>query len=748
MLTTEQFSLFEQALTQPLGQSFRAAEQEVLIHKGILLSLYQERNARAISILIHAAHSSPHPSICSSSVALLVELAQKHHADALEGLFDLAIDHDVQEALTQVRSASFQSSRNATQAIFNLFSGRYPEYRQLDPHNAILTDFFFNRMNIHLQERLLSAAIKANLREWLILVNALRSTHPSAISDLIAAFGHFSIEHQKLTLHWLNQFAHLESPAWEDAICQIFIQNESSLALDLARQESFFPSSPIQAALFHFLSGDWNSYTQLDFNHALLIQAYETASHPVRKRILEMSRLSGRQEWMTGLSSAARIVWLDDLNDPDWEITLSTLRAAQRFDELWRLAQLAPPLWSARLITELAAAQWKPQFSSEESHWQRLVTSSASCLQNKPKIQPTSVWRSPSPDTTCLAFCPQAALIAAGGSDSSIYLWDATPSHGLLTRLGSPVAQARAAAFSPDGEYLVVASGDHALRTYRLKDAKLIKTMEGHSALVRNLVFTPDGRAVISASFDGTLRAWRFPQGQLLNTIDLGKTEIFSLALSPDGLILLHAGSDPTVTARTWPGADLLFRLVGHEDTVTNLTAAPGGQVAASASRDRQIIVWNYLAGRRLSQFNSGEDLTTQLSFHPVRPVLLVGSLQGFFTIRSITTGASLAQVRGHTSAVTGLATDPSGSCIFTSSQDGVLCQWDLRVFMAVYQSQSSSHLDQTALSALQKAVQPGSADHNWLSFMLDLLRWRQQFDIQIDESPHILPVGEFDIQL
>lgn len=749
MLTPQQFTLYEQLLSQSTVESFsEPRDKEELVHKGILLTLYQESSPKSIALLIQAAHTSPYPPVRSACISLLGDLSQKKHSAALEGLFDLAVTHNQLEALAQIRSASLLSTRNSVQAIYYLLSGQVPEYRHLDPHNTILTEFFFNRMDGELQERLLKAAGKANLKDWLILVYALRPNHPEPLMDLVVSFGNFSIEHQKLSLFWLNQFAKLESSACEDAICQIFIQNESTLALELAKQEGYFPNSPVQAALFYFLSNNWQAYTQLDFNHALISRAYETASHPVRKRILEVSRLSGRQEWMNSLSSAARIVWLDDLNDPDWEITLRTLSQAQRYDELWRLAQLAPPLWSARLISELNTANWHPPSTPDEQRWQHLVTASSACLGQQPKIQPLAVWRSPSPDISCLALNSQANLIAAGGSESSIYLWETGHQHTLVARLGSPVAQMRSLAFSPDGEFLVVAPGDHALRTFRLKDTKLIKTMEGHTALVHNLVFHPDGRSLISASFDGSLRTWRFPQGQLLNTIDLGKTEVFGLAVSPDGLILIHAGSDQAVNVRRWPSGEALFHLTGHQDTVINLSSAPNGPVVASASRDRQMMVWNYLAGRRLAQFSSGGEPTTQMMFHPTHPVLIIGGLQGSLSIRSMTSGASLAQIKGHTAAITGLVTDSSGARIFTSSLDGVICLWDLRVFLAVRQPQSHTLVGISALTSLQKSCQAKSAEYDWLEFMMEMIRWRQQFDIQIDEAPMVMSIGEFDIQL
>lgn len=749
MLTPDQFSMYERCLFEADGfANIGSIESTRLLQKGILLSFFQDNSPQAIDLLFQTAHASPLIEIRSTAIQLLAELAAKGQSSAIQGLFNLVIFHDQPEAIPYIRSLQLSSPDHINQTIFYLLSGQSPEFRQVDPNLSLLTNFYFNHASESLQERLTAAASRINLTDWVLFVTFLQKPDDETLSNLVTTFPQLSPGIQNTIYFWLTHFARNGSQACKDILCQFFIQNDSAQALEIMKEEKFTPSNPIQLALFFFLSNNWDAYTKVDFNHAFLAQAFELAAPPLRKRILDASRTSGHQEWLTGLSTAARTIWIGDLSDPDWQVTLTKLMKAGRDDELWRLAQSAPPRWSARLINELAKKGWQPSDGCNDESWASLKTQAEKCLSTPLSIKPAQVWRSPSSDLLCLAFDSRQTSLACGGSDGTIYIWDTQHEPRLINRLSSSAAQIRQLAFSPDGSYLVSAHGDHMLRIFRLDDGRLIKIMEGHTALVRSLVFHPDGRSLVSAGFDGTLRLWRFPQGQLLRTFTLGKTEVMGIALSSDGKTLLHAGSDQTVTSRQWPSGEPVQFLKDHSDTILSLACSPHAPVVASCGRDQKLLVWNYQSSRILSSTKLDETTLSQLQYHPSQAILLGGTMNGNFVIRSASTGASLAEIRGHSSSITGLVSNQTGEQIFTASLDGMICQWDLRYFLAVNQLQLISSSSFASYSKMAKESQVHSPERAWMEFVVALDQKRQQFDIQIDEVPVIMPVGEFDIQL
>jgi hypothetical protein len=47
----------------------------------------------------------------------------------------------------------------------------------------------------------------------------------------------------------------------------------------------YAPRNSVQRALFYFLTGRWEEYESLDFDHAFLRTAYETGGEQLRGRI-------------------------------------------------------------------------------------------------------------------------------------------------------------------------------------------------------------------------------------------------------------------------------------------------------------------------------------------------------------------------------------------------------------------------------------------------------------------------------
>jgi hypothetical protein len=60
----------------------------------------------------------------------------------------------------------------------------------------------------------------------------------------------------------------------------------------------YAPRDSVQRALFYFLTGRWEEYESLDFDHAYLRTAYETGDERLRGRIAQRARCDGRVEWI------------------------------------------------------------------------------------------------------------------------------------------------------------------------------------------------------------------------------------------------------------------------------------------------------------------------------------------------------------------------------------------------------------------------------------------------------------------
>src|SRR5207245_6233748 len=134
--------------------------------------------------------------------------------------------------------------------------------------------------------------------------------------------------------------------------------------------------------------------------------------------------------------------------------------SSNRWDDLWRLAQEAPPSRSAVILQRLKRARWRP------------------------------------PDEDCLGF-EELTRLAKN--------WKKTDFSRLIflkATLAGHSHEIRCLAFSPSERILASGSADNTVRLWNLPDGELLKTLDRHKGWVNRLAITPNGRILASAGRD------------------------------------------------------------------------------------------------------------------------------------------------------------------------------------------------------------------------------------------------------
>ena len=106
-----------------------------------------------------------------------------------------------------------------------------------------------------------------------------------------------------------------------------------------------------------------------------------------------------------------------------------------------------------------------------------------------------------------VAFGQDDRLLASGGADNTVKLWD-TSSRQLVGTLTGHSSQVYSVAFSPDGRLLASGSGDNTIKLWDTSSRQLVGTLTGHSSQVYSVAFSPDGHLLASGSGDNTLKGW------------------------------------------------------------------------------------------------------------------------------------------------------------------------------------------------------------------------------------------------
>jgi len=224
-----------------------------------------------------------------------------------------------------------------------------------------------------------------------------------------------------------------------------------------------------------------------------------------------------------------------------------------------------------------------------------------------------------------LAYSPDNRKLAMGSGSVDGLLWlghlnEADPGTlSSVTILEGQQGSVDALAFSADGKLLAGGGSDKTVRVWDCSDCRSRAILKGHTGFVCGLAFAPNQQVVASAAADGSVRLWSI--GRLWSNEQaalLGHTgPVNAVAFAPDGSTLASGGQDRTV--RLWdltetpPREKRLFE--GHSNVVRSLQFTPDGQRLVSAGDGRQVIEWQTATGDKMHDWTLSEPLVASFGF-------------------------------------------------------------------------------------------------------------------------------------
>ena len=242
-----------------------------------------------------------------------------------------------------------------------------------------------------------------------------------------------------------------------------------------------------------------------------------------------------------------------------------------------------------------------------------------------------------------VAFSP-AGLLAVDNA-SEVLLWD-LESERLHRRLDASVKGTLHSsmgftgtlAFSPNGKYLAIGTGDWLHGSAKRSDLKVWRTSDfeeigsplfENDRVVSAVAFTQDSSQLVAGDHAGRVRIWDTSNWQLRRTINVG-TSVVSLSLSRDS-ILATAGESRIVLFDFETGKQLRV-LTGVDPQCVDFS--PDGRTLVSGNTNHSVVLWD------------------------------------------VATGMQLLRLHGHGDEVRGVAFSPDGNTLASSGKDGTLRVW------------------------------------------------------------------------
>jgi WD40 repeat protein len=187
------------------------------------------------------------------------------------------------------------------------------------------------------------------------------------------------------------------------------------------------------------------------------------------------------------------------------------------------------------------------------------------------------------------AFYADTGLLALGGLDGQVKVWDVGARQSLVT-IEAHRLQITALAFSPDGERLATSSDDGALKIWNWRERQVLA--EAASPALR-LAFSPDG-AQIAAGEAERITLWNTADGTLQRTLTTGPGAVTDvMTYAPTAGLLLNGGAIPAMTLWDTVTGLLVNTLPGVGGDVTTAAFSPNGELLITATLGRDVSLWD-----------------------------------------------------------------------------------------------------------------------------------------------------------
>ncbi|MFD8105338.1 caspase, EACC1-associated type [Streptomyces microflavus] len=231
-----------------------------------------------------------------------------------------------------------------------------------------------------------------------------------------------------------------------------------------------------------------------------------------------------------------------------------------------------------------------------------------------------------------LAFSPDSKLLASGGNDLKVRVWNVADRQQVAEMSVAPgpnvggIWSVEALAFHPEGNLLAAAAMRGKVHVWDLTDGRLVTTLRAHGKGITGLSFHPHGSLLATSSKDGTAVLWNCSTWERVKTVDQHSGVCNGVVFHPEGNLIATCGRDNVgrvldirsgEAVSAFPHQGFPIRRDGHPGEVLGVAFHPRGKIIATAGQDKRLRLWDLPTGQLL-RTNTLHSIThAPLAFHP-----------------------------------------------------------------------------------------------------------------------------------
>jgi WD40 repeat protein len=276
-------------------------------------------------------------------------------------------------------------------------------------------------------------------------------------------------------------------------------------------------------------------------------------------------------------------------------------------------------------------------------------------------------------------FSPSEMLLASGGGDGFIKLWDVNSGTEIEIPSMEHNGLVRSVVFSPDGTLLATSSDDSTVKLWNIARGAELQTLAKHTSAVTSVDYSPNGMLLASGSDDSSVKVWNITSGTELQTLQ-HEDVVTSVDFSYTGDLLVSSSRDETIKLWNVSSGVLTRNLTEHTGFVFSAIFSENGKMVASGGVDANVILWNASNGGVLKKFTEHSASVLSVAFSPNGQVLASGSGDRTTRLWNTTTREELPQspLEGHKESVTFVKFSPDDKTLATASEDSTIKLWDV----------------------------------------------------------------------